>query len=270
MKCLSPANFNMTATREGQPLWTEAGWARRMLGTALARGWIRAGGDTPRPPLGFICSHGQAPSPAAHHCSASPTVLPLCRAASSRASATSARTSRSHGCVAGTKLPFLFHLHISAVEEGSDLGTHCRAAEPSSHNTNLNPSLAWRQSCAQLSLSWRETSENPSSTTDWKKCFGEKQESQERSLLTPSLPPRFSGATEQPHHHVFYAAPTMLGCLEMSRTQVLSLYNIERISSPGHVVCKKYKHHAFLVCTLLLFLIVKCNSYLCFIRKRSH
>lgn len=156
MKCLSPANFNMTATREGQPLWTEAGWARRMLGTALARGWIRAGGDTPRPPLGFICSHGQAPSPAAHHCSASPTVLPLCRAASSRASATSARTSRSHGCVAGTKLPFLFHLHISAVEEGSDLGTHCRAAEPSSHNTNLNPSLAWRQSCAQLSLSWRE------------------------------------------------------------------------------------------------------------------
>lgn len=155
MKCLSPANFNMTATREGQPLWTESRWARRMLGTALARGWIRAGGDTPRPPLGFICSHGQAPSPAAHHCSASPTVLPLCRAASSRASATSARTSRSHGCMAGTKLPFLFHLHISAVEEGSDLGTHCRAAEPSSHNTNLNPSLAWRQSCVQPSLSWR-------------------------------------------------------------------------------------------------------------------
>lgn len=78
MKCLSPANFNMTATREGQPLWTEAGWARRMLGTALARGWIRAGGDTPRPPLGFICSHGQAPSPAAHHCSAS---RPCCRCA---------------------------------------------------------------------------------------------------------------------------------------------------------------------------------------------
>lgn len=154
-----------------------------MPGAAPAREQMCVVGRSPTRPTGFIFSCNRLPpQPPTTLCNtASPGVLPG-----------PAHLHTHPPRLWSTMGLFPFHLHISIVEEGNDLGADHRAPEPSTYSTNINPSPAWRQACTKQGLFWRErdASGNPSSTTAWTNCFGEKAGNPRvfPTQLLPSLP----------------------------------------------------------------------------------